>query len=179
MNSALHPFFIHFPMALGFLVPMLVIWALVQFKKNEASANVLWTTVVVPFVIMAVFTVLAVITGESSHEVLEKYMDEKPIEAHEELAEVYAGLLYATAGLSLFIYLFKGQRRFYFMAGILALSIVLAGMGAATGKKGGEIVHKYDSPQYMNKALKDGASEKPAGQEQKKEHEHEHEEEHD
>ncbi|MDH4199617.1 MAG: hypothetical protein OEV66_04470 [Spirochaetia bacterium] len=159
MNPTLHPIFVHFPLAVSFIAPMLIVWAMMQYRKNEASANQVWTMVVIPLTIMALFTILAVVTGESGHEVLEKYMDEKPIKAHEELAEVFAMLAYITTGLSYFIFLFKGQRRFLFMIVMLILSLVMMPMAMITGKKGGEVVHKFDAPQYMNKAIKEGALE--------------------
>ena len=160
MNPTLHPFFVHFPIALGFLVPILIIWALIQFRKNDATANPLWITVVIPLTIMAGFTILAIAAGDNAHEVLEKYMDDKPIKAHEEIADVYAMLVYMTAGLSYFVFIFKAQRRFIFMITVLGLSIGTFGLGMLTGKTGGEVVHKYESPQYMNKAIHEGALEK-------------------
>lgn len=157
MNPLLHPIFVHFPLAISFITPLLVLWALIQFKKNPDSANQLWTMVVIPLTIMAVFSALAVLAGERAHHVLHKYMDHKPIETHEDIAEVFAMVVYITAALSYFIFMFKEQRRFLFMIAIMILSIILMGMAMVTGKTGGEIVHKYDAPQYMNKAIKDGA----------------------
>jgi len=160
MNPLLHAFFVHFPIALGFLVPLLILWTMVQFKRNEATANTLWVTVVLPLTMMTVFTVLGIMVGDLAHEALEKYMDEKPIKTHEEFAEIFAMLLYITTGLSFFVFLFKAKRRFQFMVIVLALSVVTLGLGMATGKTGGDVVHEHDAPHFMLQAIKDGVLEK-------------------
>ena len=153
----LHPIFVHFPIALGFLVPLLIVWSLIQFRKDEKNANQLWITVVIPLTMMVLFTILAIMAGDNAHEVLEKYMDEKPIKSHEEFADIFSMVLYITTGLSYFIFLFKERRRFLFMNVTLVFSLAVMGLGMITGKSGGEVVHKFDAPQYMIKAIKDGA----------------------
>jgi uncharacterized membrane protein len=130
-----------------------------QFKRNEATANSLWTMIVIPLTLMTAFTILAIMAGDNAHEALEKYMDDKPIKTHENFADIFAMLLYITTGLSYFVFLFKERRRYLLMTVIFILSVVVFGMAIATGKSGGEVVHKYDAPQYMNKAIKDGVLE--------------------
>jgi uncharacterized membrane protein len=57
------------------------------------------------------------------------------------------------AGLSLFIFIFREKRRFTFMLVMFGLSLVMMVLALISGKTGGEVVHKYESPAYLNKAV--------------------------
>jgi len=153
MNPLLHPFFIHIPLAVALILPFLSGFALFNYRKNPENLKSFWPFVVIPVLFMSVFLMLSLSSGEEAIELLEHVMSEEPLEEHEEIAEIFAMLGYIVSLLAIFVLFMKEQVRSVLMIIVFVGSIALAGLGLATGKSGGKIVHQHFSPEILHKAI--------------------------
>ena len=141
MNDAyLHIVVNHFPIigtlfGIGILITGLIL-------KNESVKN----TAYVLFIIAAIFGAISIGTGEGAEEVVEDFpsIGKAIIEEHEELAEKFALLLYATGFFALIsivasIKRFRLAKIFSFIT--LVLALITGVLSINVGKSGGEIRH--------------------------------------
>ena len=141
MNDAhLHMTVNHFPIigtifGLGILIAGIVL-------KNNSLKN----TAYVLFIIAAVFGALSLITGEGAEELVEDMpnIGHEIIHEHEELAEKFALVLYATGFFAL-ISLFAAVKKHKFAQILSFVTLLLALVGGilskSVGTSGGEIRH--------------------------------------
>lgn len=155
MNPVLHPFFVHLPIAIAILLPFFIGGSIWFYRKNEENANQIWYFAAISLVIMSIFTIFSVISGEVAEEILEKLINEEAIEKHEEIAELFAMVVYAVTGLSLFLFIFKGKLRQNFLYALFALSLGVLGMALYTGKTGGAVGHEAGGASKLHQAIKD------------------------
>ena len=141
LPNPLHPAIVHFPLVLAFLLPISAFVAIWTIRKGSRATRA-W---MVPLAIAAALSLsswVAVETGESQDERVEKVLQDAPLDAHEEAAEAFLTgsivlLLVTTAG---------------FLRGPVGkISRVAAGTGAIAliagaayvGHTGGQLVYKY------------------------------------
>ena len=146
--NALHPFIVHFPIALLFTAPILIIIALIWTDKSR-------TMFIAAFIIMLCGTIacyVAAVSGDAaSHEVEKnKPSIELVLNTHEELAETARGVFTALT-LLFFIFLFAPSMMNKEMKKNLASIIcifflVLYGLGCIillnAAHSGGILVHQ-------------------------------------
>lgn len=146
MELPLHPIIIHLPIGLTILLPIIVLvtWAL--FIKGHVNKFALVLLPVLYFSISGL-AYIAMETGEDEEHTVEKVVDEKYIEEHEESAETFfvASLVVAAISLApLFI-----TKTATIKAGfplLLAAHGVLIYFVYLVGHSGGELVYKYNAP---------------------------------
>lgn len=141
MNSAhVHLVLNHFPI----IIP--IIGFLIMVAGFLFSSETLKRAALGLFVLGALFTVPAFVTGEGAEEVVENLpgIEEKYIENHEEAAEAFAYLSYGLGFLSLigFWANWKGKS----FSGVLSVVVLLFAVvvlvfGIKAGTTGGEIRH--------------------------------------
>jgi len=157
LPNPLHPAIVHFPIVLVFLLPVFVagaIWAIRRGTKVRRA----WLVPLIGAVALAASAWAAVETGEQQDERVERVVAEQPLEAHEEMAEVFltssavlaivavAGLVGGKAG---------GAARLITGVG----SIVLIVMAARVGHSGGELVYRYGAASaYVPNTARSGAT---------------------
>jgi len=141
MNDAhLHMVVNHFPIigtifGLGILVTGM-------FMKNNAVKN----TAYVLFVVAAIFAAFSMGTGEGAEELVEDMpsVGKQIIHEHEEIAEKFAVVLYATGFFGL-LSLFASYKKYRFATVFsyitLALALVAGVLTKIVGTTGGEIRH--------------------------------------
>src|SRR5688500_17227972 len=103
LPDPLHPAVVHFPIVLMFLLPVAAVAALWRIR-NGARVSRAWTLVLAAAAALAASAWLAVETGESDEEAVERVVAEAPIGRHEEAAERFlllAGGMVVLAGLGL------------------------------------------------------------------------------
>ena len=141
LPEPLHPAIVHFPVVLVFLLPISAAASIWTIRRGASAARA-W---MIPLAIAAVLSFtswLAVETGESQDERVERVVNEQVLETHEEAAEAFLTasivvLLVTAAGLV------RGPigRVSRVAAGVAALGLVAG--GAYVGHTGGQLVYKY------------------------------------
>jgi len=141
MNDAhLHMVFNHFPIigtifGFGILIAGLI-------SKNNALKN----TAYVLFAVGAVFAFLSMNTGEGAEELVEDMptVGKQIIHEHEEIAEKFAIIMYATGFFGL-LSLFAAYKKYKFASTFsyitLLLALVAGVVAKSVGTSGGEIRH--------------------------------------
>ena len=141
MNDAhLHMVVNHFPIigtifGLGILITGLLL-------KNNSVKNIAYSLLVVA----AVFAALSMGTGEGAEEMVEDLpsVGKQIIHEHEELAEKFALVLYATGALALialFLSYRKNSLEKYVALATVGLALVAVVLAKEVGTSGGEIRH--------------------------------------
>jgi hypothetical protein len=141
LPDPLHPAVVHLPIALAVLMPGLAILGISLIYKGFIPARS-WALLVLLQALLVGSGWLALETGEEEEERVERAVEKRHIEAHEEAAERFLllagiGLLVGAAGL--LPGRIGGAGR---LGGTLATLAVLAA-GVSVGHSGGELVYKH------------------------------------
>jgi len=136
----LHPVVVHFPIVFGIILPFaaFVLWW--GIRKGTFAQNV-WVFVPDLALVYGLSAAAAVYLGGEDEEKVEKIVEKKVVEAHEEAGEVIpwlAGglLLVSIAGL-----VRKDSHRLRLAFAVLSLAAIIP--LANTGHTGGQLVYKY------------------------------------
>lgn len=143
LPDPLHPAIVHFPVVLAFLLPISAAVAIWTIRKGARPARA-W---LVPLAIaagLALSSRVAVETGESQDERVERVVQEQPLESHEEAAEAFLWgsaivLVVAAAGL------IRGPLGTISRALATAGAVALVAGAAYVGHTGGQLVYKYNA----------------------------------
>ena len=141
LPNPLHPAVVHFPVVFAFLLPLFVggaYWAI----RRGVNARRAWLLPLAAATALALSAWMAVYTGGSQSDRVERVVSEQAIDSHEEMAE---GFLAASAGVAVvaLVGLVGG------VAGKTARlitgvgSLVLVGFVARVGHTGGQLVYRY------------------------------------
>ncbi len=136
----LHPEIVHFPIALFFAYVLLEAIGILLKKKAFSNA----ATVIL--FIAVIFSVFAVLTGNSAEEYLKSFSPSREVLNIEEIHQTYATILmwYFTALLFLKIY-FKTKKNLNFKRELIILILGILGLLFVykTGEYGGKMVYDY------------------------------------
>lgn len=137
----LHPFVVHFPIVLAFLLPISTLVALWVIRKGTTSRRV-WA---VPFALagaLSLSTFAATRTGEQEEDRVEVVVAESAIHQHEESGERFltlSGVLLVIAAIGLARGTIGQAARLVTTVG--AIGLVVA--AAQTGHSGGLLVYRH------------------------------------
>ncbi len=137
----LHPAMVHFPIALASLVPMLAVLAAIAIRAGWIPAPA-WLAVVLMQAMLAGSAWVAHETGENEEEKVEKVVEERFIEEHEEAAD----LLLWTAAVTFVISLVGVAGGSIGSIGRVVSILAMSGVALASipvGKAGGELVYHH------------------------------------
>jgi len=141
LPEPLHPAIVHFPVVLAVLAPLAALAAFGAIRAGWLPSRA-WVAVVLLHALLAGSAWLAVETGESQEEKVERVVRERFIETHEEAAErflaVVAVAFVVSAGGLLGGRLGGIGRGVTVAAGAVALASAVA-----VGHSGGELVYKH------------------------------------
>lgn len=141
LPDPLHPAIVHFPVVLAVLLPLFALGALWAIRKGVTPRRA-WA---LPLAFSAALTLsawVAVETGETQDERVERVVPEQPLKTHEESAELFltlSGLLVVVAAAGLAPGAAGRTARILATAGAVALVIV----AAQVGHSGGELVYRH------------------------------------
>jgi uncharacterized membrane protein len=138
-NFLFHPKVVHVPMALGVLMPLVAAGLLVAWWRGWLPRRAFAIAVALQAILFA-SGLVAMRSGESEEDRVEKAVPEAAIEAHEEAAEVFVwagGGVLAVMGLALVL----GSRAV--AAAATAGTLVVLALGVRTGQAGGSLVYEH------------------------------------
>lgn len=141
LPNPLHPAVVHFPIVLAFLLPLFAIGALVAIRKGARPLRA-WS---LPLAVGAALTLsswVAVQTGESQDERVERVVGNAPLETHEEAAELFltlSGVLLLVSAAGLVRGVVGRAGRIVGTVGAIALVVA----AAQVGHTGGELVYRH------------------------------------
>jgi uncharacterized membrane protein len=141
LPNPLHPAVVHFPVVLAFLLPLFVggaYWAI----RRGANTRRAWFLPVACAAALTLSGWVAVQTGSSQSDRVERVVSEQLVDSHEEMAEAF---LAASAGVAVVALagLAGGMvgKTARLLTGIG--SLLLIGLAARVGHSGGQLVYRY------------------------------------
>lgn len=138
-----HPKVVHIPIALGMLMPLVAGGVLLAWWRQWLPARG-WVIVVALQAILLGSGIVALQTGESEEERVERVVPEQAIEEHEEAAEVFVWASGAVLGAMLLGLATTKRRAGLPLAALGTLgTLVVLGLGYQTGQAGGELVYQH------------------------------------
>jgi uncharacterized membrane protein len=152
MEVPFHPVIVHFPIALSFVLPPLIV-AFAYFIKTNRMNPVSWLIIISLQLMVVVTGYVAMESGEDEEETVERVVSKKLIHEHEEAAEIFVGSTVISLVLSIAVFFIRKDLGFIIkviIASISALSIFLA---YRTGKLGGELVYKHGAASSYSEQL--------------------------
>jgi uncharacterized membrane protein len=135
-STHLHAIVIHFPIALliiGFLTELVSLFLMKPFFKQMAFYLLLLGTF---------GTIVSYLSGDAAGEGMEGGSLGRAIELHEEAATIALWLTITTAVLYLLVFIFKYNRKWVRVVGVLLFACVVGAI-ARTGYLGGQLVYKH------------------------------------
>lgn len=140
-----HPKIVHLPIALGVLMPLLAGGVLLAWWQKWLPART-WVLVVALQAILLGSGLVALQTGESEEERVERVVPEQAIEEHEEAAEVFVWASGGVLGLMLLALGVSRRKAGLPTAAVATLgTLAVFGVGYRTGQAGGDLVYRHNA----------------------------------
>lgn len=140
-----HPKVVHIPIALGVLMPLLAAGLLVAWWRGWLPARS-WALVVALQAVLLGSGMVALQTGESEEERVERVVPEQAIEEHEEAAELFVWASGGVLGLMVLALAIHRRKAGLPTAAVATLgTLAVLGLGYRTGKAGGDLVYRHDA----------------------------------
>ncbi len=136
----IHPIIVHFPIALSFIIPLILVLVFIGTKKDLFTSKVL----IIPLLLQLIVVgsgYLAMEFGEDDEEKVEKVVAEQHIEEHEEAAEFFIysqSVVLALLLAALFLQSVGILKPLALIASVLAIYPTIL-----TGHSGGKLVYQY------------------------------------
>jgi uncharacterized membrane protein len=141
LPDPLHPAVVHLPIALAVLMPLIAVVAIAAIARGFLPTRVWWAAVALQMMLFG-SAWLAVETGESEEERVEKVVAERYVDAHHDASEWFLGVAGAAAVLMAAGLLPERRGRIGRVVGALASLVVLA-TAIRAGHLGGELVYRH------------------------------------
>lgn len=142
MQVPLHPMIVHFPMALTFIMPILIIVFAYMIKINKMTPKG-WLVIVGLQLAVVVSGYVSLETGETEEHTVEKVLSKDLIHDHEEAAEIFVGSTVLALVLSIGVFFIRKEFQLPIKLGIAVVGLVSCYLAYKTGSLGGELVYKH------------------------------------
>ena len=140
-----HPKVVHIPIALGVLMPLLASGVLLAWWRQWLPARS-WLIVIALQALLLGSGIVAMQTGESEEDRVERVVPESALEAHEEAAEAFIWASGGVLGLMLLALVTSRGKAGVPAAAVAALgTLAVMGLGYRTGQTGGDLVYRYNA----------------------------------
>lgn len=149
------------------MVSPLIAGALTFTVSKKLTTQRAWGAFVALQMMMVAGGFIALQTGETEEDVVEKVVAEAAIEQHEDIAKIFFwGSVFVMLGGLAPIVLKDEKFRFGAMVGVTAGSTIVLFMGMATGVQGGKLVYHHGAASaYTNSAAAQASAMAMGGQE--------------
>ncbi len=142
MPEPLHPGIVHLPLALSFVLPVLIIVFAQMIRMNKMSPGA-WLVIIGLQLAVTGSGYVALETGETEEHNVEKYVPKKLIHEHEEASEIFVGSSVIALVLSVAAFFIRKEFQFPIKMGIAVISLGSTYLAYSAGKLGGELVYKH------------------------------------
>jgi uncharacterized membrane protein len=142
MQLPFHPIVVHFPLALTFIMPVLIIVFALMIKMNKMQPQT-WLIIIGLQLAVVVSGYVALESGEAEEDKVEKVVGKKLIHEHEEAAEIFVGSTVLVLVLSIAVFFIRKDIGFAIKLGIAGLGLVSCYLAYQTGHLGGEMVYGH------------------------------------
>lgn len=140
-----HPKIVHIPIALGVLMPIMAgAFAVAWWRGWLPSRS--WALAVALQALLVGSGIVALQTGESEEERVERVVAERTIKVHEEAAEVFVWASGGVLGIMLLALIVSRRKAGLPVAAAATLgTLVVLALGYRTGQAGGELVYRHNA----------------------------------
>jgi uncharacterized membrane protein len=142
MQVPFHPLVVHFPLALTFVLPVLVLVFAWMIKVNKMTPKG-WLVIVGLQLTVVVSGYVALETGEKEEHTVERVVAKGLIHEHEEAAEIFVGASVLALVLSVGAFFIRKELGFPMKLGIAAIGLVSCFLAYRAGRLGGELVYVH------------------------------------
>jgi uncharacterized membrane protein len=142
MQVPFHPMIVHFPLAMTFIMPVLILVFASMIKSNKMTPKS-WLIIIGLQLAVVITGYIALDSGETEEQAVEKVVNKKLIHEHEESAEIFVGSTVLALVLSIAVFFIRKEISFPIKLAIAFISLVSCFLAYKTGKQGGELVFKY------------------------------------
>lgn len=142
MQIPFHPVVVHFPIALSFVLPILILVFAYMIKAKKMSHQA-WLVIIGLQIFTTVSGYVALETGEDEEHQVQKVVDKKIIHEHEENAEIFVGSTVVALVLSVAVFFLKQELQFAVKIVICLVSMLSAYLAYNTGHSGGLLVYRH------------------------------------
>lgn len=138
----LHPQFVHLPLALAIILPILAILLSLLIKSEKFPSQV-WTIIVGLQLVATVSGYVAMSLGENEEEIVEKVVGKEALHHHEEHAEMFVAATVAASVFSATVLFVKTSAQFPLMLVSFILMLGQLFLGVRSGQSGGALVYVH------------------------------------
>jgi uncharacterized membrane protein len=142
MQLPFHPIVVHFPLALTFIMPVLIIVFALMIKMNKMQPQT-WLIIIGLQLAVVISGYVALESGEAEEDKVEKVVGKKLIHEHEEAAEIFVGSTVLVLVLSIAVFFIRKDIGFAIKLGISGLGLISCYLAYQTGHLGGELVYEH------------------------------------
>lgn len=142
MQVPFHPMIVHFPIALTFLLPVLVLIFSYMIKTGKMSPQG-WLILVGLQMVTTATGYISLESGETEEHQVESVVERKFIHEHEETAEVFVGVTVLALVFSVAAYFVARNIQFYLHLSVALISLLSCYFAYKTGELGGELVYRH------------------------------------
>lgn len=150
MEVPFHPVMVHFPIALSFILPILILVFAFMIKSQKMSHQA-WLVIIGLQIVTTVTGYVALDSGEKEEHQVATVMDKKHIHHHEESAEIFVGSTVLALVISIAAYFLRKEIQFYLHLGICLMAMISCYLVYQTGSSGGELVYRYGAANAYGK----------------------------
>ena len=142
MQVPFHAMIIHFPLALTFIMPLLILVFAFMLRSNKMSHKA-WLIIIGLQIMTTVTGYIALDSGEDEEQMVEKVVNKKFIHEHEEAAEIFVGATVVALVLSIAAFFLKTELQFLAQMLVCLVSLISCYLAYNTGNLGGGLVYSH------------------------------------
>ena len=158
MHVPFHPMIVPFPMALTFILPVLVLVFAYMIHINKMTPRG-WLIIVGLQLVVTITGYVSLESGETEEHTVSKVVAKDYIHAHEEAAEIFVGSTVIALVVSIGAFFLRKGLQLPVKVAVAVIGLVSCYLAYRTGTLGGELVYQHGAAS----AYVEGAESAPEG----------------